>query len=70
MDDGFDINTKGCQGRTVLHAAAPAPGESEMLEYLFWLGKEEIIIEVQDHIGSTPLHPAAMDTCDEVTGTT
>ena len=68
MDDGFDINTKGYQGRTVLYAAAPR--ESEMLEYLLWLGKEEIIIEVQDHIGSTPLHLAATDTCDEFTGTT
>lgn len=53
---GFDINTRGASGQTILHEAVH--GGKEMMQYLLERGGAKVIINAQDSQGSTPLQLA------------
>ena len=54
IDAGFDINTRGSNGSTILHSAVDCG--VAMVEYL--LGQQEAVtlVNAQDSNGATPLH--------------
>ena len=54
IDAGFDINTRGWGGRTILHEARC--GGVDMIMYLLEQGGGEALVNARDSLQRTPLH--------------
>ena len=54
---GWDLNSEGVAGRTLLHSGAS--NSVEMLRYLLQYKKMKLAVNVQDSRGATPLHLAS-----------
>lgn len=55
LENGFDVNAKGCENWSLLHLAVLRPNETVVKKLL----KQGAKVNVKDNLGETPLHFAA-----------